>query len=74
VGRGRIRPPGEIGYLSTDLYDATANELYEVKAMATREAVRRAIGQLLHHRRPSGQETPAWPFCCPSGPPTTWLI
>ncbi|WP_157751839.1 restriction endonuclease [Actinoplanes derwentensis] len=51
VGRCRIRPPGEIKYLFTDLYDSTANELYEAKAVSTREAVRCAIGQLLDYRR-----------------------
>ncbi|MFI7304430.1 hypothetical protein ACIBM8_14580 [Micromonospora aurantiaca] len=51
VGRCRIRPPGEIAYLFTDLYDSTTNELYEAKAVSTRDSVRSAVGQLLDYRR-----------------------
>ncbi|MBE1485207.1 restriction endonuclease [Plantactinospora soyae] len=51
VGRCRVRPPGEIGYLFTDLYDSTADELYEAKAVSTRDAIRCAIGQLFDYRR-----------------------
>lgn len=35
----------------TDLYDVTADELYEAKGTATRDAIRRAIGQVFDYRR-----------------------
>jgi len=49
--RYKLRPPGELRDLFTDLVDATANVLYEAKGVATREAVRMAIGQLLDYSR-----------------------
>jgi 5-methylcytosine-specific restriction protein A len=49
--RYRIRPPGELRDLYTDLFDQTNNVLYEAKGIATREAVRMAIGQLLDYSR-----------------------
>ncbi|MDI1464300.1 hypothetical protein QEZ54_25340 [Catellatospora sp. KI3] len=49
--RVEIIPPGHLKPLYTDIYDAAAHELYEVKATATREAVRMAVGQLLDYRR-----------------------
>lgn len=51
VRRWRIRPPGEIAALLTDLYDNTVGELYEAKAAATRPHIRLALGQLLDYRR-----------------------
>ncbi|MEV6285532.1 hypothetical protein [Kribbella sp. NPDC051770] len=51
VKRWRIRPPGELRTLYTDLYDVTANELFEAKGTVTRNAVRLAIGQLLDYCR-----------------------
>jgi 5-methylcytosine-specific restriction protein A len=51
VDRYRIRPPEELRNLYTDLFDFSANVLYEAKASATREAVRMAIGQLLDYSR-----------------------
>jgi hypothetical protein len=51
VQRWRIKPPGQSVRLYTDLYDATANELYEAKGTATRDDVRMAIGQLFDYRR-----------------------
>jgi hypothetical protein len=51
VGRWRIRPPGELLSLLTDTYDHTVDELYEAKGTTTRDAIRRAIGQLLDYRR-----------------------
>jgi hypothetical protein len=51
VRRCRVRPPGVLRHLFTDLFDATANELYEAKGTATRNAVRLAIGQLLDYQR-----------------------
>ena len=49
--RYRIRPPGELRDLYTDLFDQTENVLYEAKGVATREAIRMAIGQLLDYSR-----------------------
>lgn len=49
--RYKLRPPGEFRDLFTDLFDRTANVLYEAKGVATREAVRMAIGQLLDYSR-----------------------
>jgi hypothetical protein len=49
--RYKLRPPGELCDLYTDLFDKTRNILYEVKGVSTREAVRMAIGQLLDYRR-----------------------
>ncbi|WP_369178054.1 restriction endonuclease [Streptomyces mutabilis] len=51
VGRHRIAPAGVAKQLLTDLYDATANRLYEAKGSVSREAVRMAIGQLLDYAR-----------------------
>jgi hypothetical protein len=51
IRRYRIRPPGEVGSLYTDLYDVTMGDLYEAKGTVTREAIRTAIGQLLDYRR-----------------------
>lgn len=49
--RYRVRPPGELRDLYTDLLDATDNVLYEAKGVATREAVRMALGQLYDYSR-----------------------
>jgi hypothetical protein len=49
--RWRLRPPGSLRSLYTDLYDAERGELYEVKATNSREDIRMAIGQLLDYRR-----------------------
>jgi hypothetical protein len=49
--RYKLRPPGELRDLYTDLFDETENVLYEAKGVATREAVRMAIGQLLDYSR-----------------------
>lgn len=49
--RYKIRPAGEFRDLYTDIFDETDNVLYEAKGVATREAVRMAIGQLLDYRR-----------------------
>ena len=49
--RWRIRPPGELLSLLTDTYDLTVDELYEAKGTTTRDAIRRAIGQLFDYRR-----------------------
>jgi 5-methylcytosine-specific restriction protein A len=50
-GRYKLRPPGEFHDLYTDLFDETANVLYEAKGVATRDAVRMALGQLLDYSR-----------------------
>jgi hypothetical protein len=49
--RYKLRPPGELKDLYTDLVDETNNVLYEAKGVATREAVRMAVGQLLDYSR-----------------------
>jgi hypothetical protein len=49
--RYKLRPPGELRTLFTDLFDGRANMLYEAKGVATREAVRMAVGQLLDYSR-----------------------
>jgi hypothetical protein len=49
--RWRLRPPGELRPLFTDIYSETQNVLYEAKGTATRDAIRTAIGQLLDYRR-----------------------
>ncbi|MEU6429771.1 hypothetical protein ABZ860_28095 [Microbispora sp. NPDC046973] len=49
--RWSILPAGETRPLLTDLYDEQENELYEAKGTATRDAIRRGIGQLLDYRR-----------------------
>ena len=49
--RWKLSIPGELGVLLTDIYDEDANELYEAKGTATRDSIRRAIGQLLDYRR-----------------------
>lgn len=48
--RWKLRPPGHLGFLFTDLYDCVERELFEVKATNTREAMRTALGQLLDYR------------------------
>ncbi len=50
IQRFRITVPGEPP-LFTDLYDADARVLYEVKGASTRECVRMAVGQLYDYRR-----------------------
>ncbi|WP_326645260.1 hypothetical protein OG884_12625 [Streptosporangium sp. NBC_01755] len=49
--RWKIIPAGETRPLYTDLYDQEENELYEAKGTATRDAVRRSVGQLLDYQR-----------------------
>jgi hypothetical protein len=51
VKRLRVRPPGELRPLFTDLYDVTAQELYEAKGTAKRNDIRMAVGQLMDYRR-----------------------
>jgi hypothetical protein len=51
VGRWRITPAGEVQSLLTDIFDEDTNELYEAKGTASRDAIRRAIGQLFDYRR-----------------------
>lgn len=47
----RIRFPGDCGSQVTDTFDATTGELFELKATASRNAVRTAIGQFMDYRR-----------------------
>jgi hypothetical protein len=51
VRRWKVKPPGELRALLTDIFDETTKELYEVKGTATREAVRSAVAQLLDYSR-----------------------
>lgn len=51
VYRFEIRIKGTTTRLLTDLYDATAHVLYELKGSRRREAVRMALGQLLDYSR-----------------------
>lgn len=51
VSRWKLRPPGELRSLLTDIYDDSENILYEAKGTTTRGAIRMAIGQLLDYRR-----------------------
>ncbi|MCE7006264.1 hypothetical protein LWC34_25990 [Kibdelosporangium philippinense] len=51
VKRLRLRPPGELRALYTDIYDVTAEELYEAKSTVNRNDIRMAVGQLLDYRR-----------------------
>jgi hypothetical protein len=51
VVRNRITPAGNAFPLYTDVYDVTANVLYEAKASAERPYVRLAVGQLLDYKR-----------------------
>jgi hypothetical protein len=57
--------------LYTDLYDASANVLYEVKSNSTRETIRLAIGQLFDYRRYLTFVAPGFHCSCPIGPPRT---
>lgn len=49
--RWKLRPPGELTSMLTDLYDETVRELYEAKGSANRPSVRLALGQLLDYVR-----------------------
>lgn len=49
--RWKLRPTGELRSFWTDIYDDQTNELYEAKGNATRDNIRRGIGQLLDYHR-----------------------
>jgi hypothetical protein len=51
VSRLKIVPAGEAKPLFADLYDRTANTLFEAKGTVERGAIRMAIGQLLDYGR-----------------------
>ncbi|MGY1640050.1 hypothetical protein ACI782_02820 [Geodermatophilus sp. SYSU D00703] len=51
VRRWQLRPTGELTTMLTDLYDETAQELYEAKGSASRPSMRLALGQLLDYER-----------------------
>lgn len=55
--RVRIYAPGAKWPMFTDIYDQTANILYEAKATAGRNDVRGALGQILDYRRFVGFES-----------------
>ncbi|MER7730778.1 hypothetical protein ABTX80_07820 [Streptomyces erythrochromogenes] len=54
----QIAVEGERGPLVPDLYDVTANVLYEAKGLSTRPNIRMAVGQLLDYRRHLKGEVP----------------
>ncbi|MCA2216325.1 hypothetical protein [Jidongwangia harbinensis] len=68
VKRGRLRPPGTLRPLLTDLFDVTAGELYEAKGTATRNAVRLAIGQLYDYQRHLPSKTASLAVLLPERP------
>ena len=49
--RLKIKPIGEVQPLYTDLYDTESKLLIEAKGTVTREAIRMAVGQILHYSR-----------------------
>jgi len=51
VIRKAITVPGELGTLYTDLYDATTDDLIEVKSSSDRNTIRLALGQILDYAR-----------------------
>ncbi|MEV0593156.1 hypothetical protein [Nonomuraea cavernae] len=51
VERFQIKIKGLTSTFFTDIYDSTANILYEAKSSSSRDAVRMAIGQLFDYRR-----------------------
>lgn len=72
VGRFQITIKGRTSTLLTDLYDVTADVLYEAKGTSGREAVRMALGQLLDYSRfihpEEGASTPRRAVLLPSLP------
>ena len=67
--RWRIVPPGDLKPLYTDIYDETANELFEAKGSVDRRAVREGIGQLFDYRRFLDEQKPALTLLLPRKPP-----
>ncbi|MBT2466572.1 hypothetical protein J7E97_01505 [Streptomyces sp. ISL-66] len=51
VERLKIRVEGLNSTFFTDLFDATTNDLYEIKSNNSRNSIRMAIGQLIDYRR-----------------------
>lgn len=51
VRRWRLRAPGELTDMLTDIFDESAQELYEAKGSANRASIRLALGQLLDYER-----------------------
>jgi hypothetical protein len=49
--RWKLKPPGELRPLLTDIYSETENILFEAKGTAARPSIRSAIGQLFDYRR-----------------------
>ncbi len=68
VKRFQIRVKGLTSVLLTDLYDATAHVLYELKGNSSRQSVRMAIGQLLDYRRHVIPACPAIAVLLPEEP------
>lgn len=51
VRRWKLRAPGELTPMHTDIYDEWNQELFEAKGSANRSSVRLALGQLLDYAR-----------------------
>ena len=72
VGAFQIKIRGLSSTLRTDLYDATAHILYEVKGASAREDVRMALGKLLDYSRyvstEARPETPQQVILLPTAP------
>lgn len=49
--RWKLKPPGELRPLLTDIFSETDDILFEAKGSASRGSIRMAIGQLLDYRR-----------------------
>jgi hypothetical protein len=56
VGRLWVTPQGETTTMVCDMFDKTANAIFEAKGSGTRNSIRMAIGQLADYARfaPSG--------------------
>jgi hypothetical protein len=67
VGRYRIQL-GDAAYLFTDIYDQTANVLYEAKGNTSRTYIRMAIGQLCDYRRYVAVASPKLAVLLPERP------
>lgn len=68
VARFQIKVKGTTSTLLTDIYDQTAQVLYEAKGTASRDAVREAIGQLFDYRRHVTPPHPATAILLPARP------
>jgi 5-methylcytosine-specific restriction protein A len=69
VKRWRVRLPGELRSLYTDIYDVTEKELYEAKGSIKRSDIRMAIGQLLDYSHNIDAVVPKLTVLLPERPP-----